>query len=154
MFATSSAVTIRRSARTTCLMSVDPIPGSKGCGVRAAARRARETLSGPGAPGAAARRRQPRTREIMPSKARGFRLSHGYLPKACPLRRVGIAETRGGETMWVLLIVLVGSAGVATTIIPGYPTKAECEAARAQIHRVPDLINLPQGQCVPGPGAR
>src|SRR6266516_667531 len=151
MFATSSAVTIRRSARTTCLMSVDPIPGSKGCGVRAAARRARETLSGPGAPGAAARRRQPRTREIMPSKARGFRLSHGYLPM--PAEAGGHSRNSGVETMWVLLIVLVGSAGVATTIISGYPTKGECEAARAQIDRVPDLINLPQGQCVPGPGA-
>src|SRR6266516_7066403 len=71
-----------------------------------------------------------------------------------PAEAGGHSRNSGGETMWVLLIVLVGSAGVATTIIPGYPTKAECEAARAQIHRVPDLINLPQGQCVPGPGAR
>jgi hypothetical protein len=56
--------------------------------------------------------------------------------------------------MWVLLIVLIGNAGVATTTIPGYATKAECETARGQIRRFPDLISLPQAQCIPGPGAR
>jgi len=56
--------------------------------------------------------------------------------------------------MWVLLIVLIGSAGMATTTITGYATKAECETARGQLHRIPDLISLPQAQCIPGPGAR
>jgi hypothetical protein len=34
------------------------------------------------------------------------------------------------------------SAGVATTTITGYATKAECETARGQLHRIPDLISL------------
>ncbi len=72
----------------------------------------------------------------MPSKARGFRLSHGYLPKACPLRRVGIAETRGGETMWVLLIVLVGSAGVQCGFFSSY----SLEVLGSQQQSFPDTL--------------
>jgi len=57
--------------------------------------------------------------------------------------------------MWVLLIVLIGNSGVpATTTIPGYASKAECESAGAQIRRVPDVLHMPQMQCLPGPGAR
>ncbi len=150
MFATSSAVTIRRSARATGLMLADPIRGSK----LATPSLLRSSRCRSPSSRSAIRPRSPRgsgTKASTPNtgnnafEGSGIPAKSWIFAEGVPGEAVGIAETRGVETMWVLLIVLVGSAGVATTIIPGYPTKAECEAARAQIHRVPDLINLPPG---------
>jgi hypothetical protein len=64
-----------------------------------------------------------------------------------------LVSGKGVQIMWVLIIVLIGNSGVpATTTIPGYTTKAECESAGAQIRRFPDVLHMPQTQCLPGPG--